>query len=175
MKRKRIVGVVLALAVVFSCFTVPAFAQENLREEPLTLERRASGRFSITVKAGDVRKADTSFPLEKGDTVRIKASYAPADATVNFGLTGPDNQFYYIPVSTGAIDETIEVNQHGYYTLTIENTSDSDVTVNGIALSGMCHVQYADCDCIRCGTEVDDAGGNGHQESGECPQVPQYK
>ena len=44
-----------------------------------------------------------------------------------------------------------------------------------IALSGMCHVQYADCDCIRCGTEVDDAGGNGHQESGECPQVPQYK
>lgn len=36
MKRKRIVGVVLALAVVFSCFTVPAFAQENLREEPLT-------------------------------------------------------------------------------------------------------------------------------------------
>ena len=131
MKRKRIVGVVLALAVVFSCFTVPAFAQENLREEPLTLERRASGRFSITVKAGDVRKADTSFPLEKGDTVRIKASYAPADATVNFGLTGPDNQFYYIPVSTGAIDETIEVNQHGYYTLTIENTSGSDVTVNG--------------------------------------------
>ena len=131
MKRKRIVGVVLALAVVFSCFTVPAFAQENLREEPLTLERRASGRFSITVKAGDVRKADTSFPLEKGDTVRIKASYAPADATVNFGLPGPDNQFYYIPVSTGAIDETIEVNQHGYYTLTIENTSDSDVTVNG--------------------------------------------
>lgn len=131
MKRKRIVGVVLALAVVFSCFTVPAFAQENLREEPLTLERRASGRFSITVKAGDVRKADTSFPLEKGDTVRIKASYAPADATVNFGLTRPDNQFYYIPVSTGAIDETIEVNQHGYYTLTIENTSDSDVTVNG--------------------------------------------
>lgn len=131
MKRKRIVGVVLALAVVFSCFTDPAFAQENLREEPLTLERRASGRFSITVKAGDVRKADTSFPLEKGDTVRIKASYAPADATVNFGLTGPDNQFYYIPVSTGAIDETIEVNQHGYYTLTIENTSDSDVTVNG--------------------------------------------
>lgn len=131
MKRKRIVGVVMALAVVFSCFTVPAFAQENLREEPLTLERRASGRFSITVKAGDVRKADTSFPLEKGDTVRIKASYAPADATVNFGLTGPDNQFYYIPVSTGAIDETIEVNQHGYYTLTIENTSDSDVTVNG--------------------------------------------
>lgn len=96
MKRKRIVGVVLALAVVFSCFTVPAFAQENLREEPLTLERRASGRFSITVKAGDVRKADTSFPLEKGDTVRIKASYAPADATIKLWVNRTlDNQFYY--------------------------------------------------------------------------------
>lgn len=94
MKRKRIVGVVLALAVVFSCFTVPAFAQENLREEPLTLERRASGRFSITVKAGDVRKADTSFPLEKGDTVRIKASYAPADATVN-STTPTSNAWFY--------------------------------------------------------------------------------
>lgn len=119
MKRKRIVGVVLALAVVFSCFTVPAFAQENLREEPLTLERRASGRFSITVKAGDVRKADTSFPHEK----EIK-SYEKDDC---------------------------------------------------IALSGMCHVQYADCNSICCRTEVDDAGGNGYQESGECPQVSQYK
>ena len=33
--------------------------------------------------------------------------------------------------------------------------------------------------CVMCSmlivTEVDDAGGNGHQESGECPQVPQYK
>jgi hypothetical protein len=131
MKRKRIIGVMLVLAVVFSCITVPAFAQEISRKETITLERRASGRFSITVKAGSVRKADTKFPLEKGDTVRIKASYAPADSTVNFGLTGPDNQFYYIPISTGTIDETIEVNQHGYYTLTIENTSDVDVTING--------------------------------------------
>ena len=65
MKRKRIVGVVLALAVVFSCFTVPAFAQENLREEPLTLERRASGRIRITVNASEVRKADNSLPHEK--------------------------------------------------------------------------------------------------------------
>lgn len=44
-----------------------------------------------------------------------------------------------------------------------------------IALSGMCHVQYADCNSICCRTEVDDAGGNGYQESGECPQVSQYK
>ena len=29
------------------------------------------------------------------------------------------------------IDEKIEVSQHGYYTLTIENTSDFDVTING--------------------------------------------
>ena len=29
------------------------------------------------------------------------------------------------------IDEKIEVSQHGYYTLTIENTSDFDITING--------------------------------------------
>ncbi len=131
MKQKRIIGMMLVLAVIFSCLTVPAFAQEGMSEKAASVERRASGRFSITVKAGGISKANSGFPLEKGDTVRIKASYAPADSTVNFGLTGPDNQFYYIPVSTGTIDETIEVNQHGYYTLTIENTSSVDITVNG--------------------------------------------
>ena len=40
-------------------------------------------------------------------------------------------QFYYDTVSDGKIDEKIEVSQHGYYTLTIENTSDFDVTING--------------------------------------------
>lgn len=39
--------------------------------------------------------------------------------------------FSYDTVSDGKIDEKIEVSQHGYYTLTIENTSDFDVTING--------------------------------------------
>lgn len=47
------------------------------------------------------------------------------------GLIAPDGQFYYDTVSDGKIDEKIEVSQHGYYTLTIENTSDFDVTING--------------------------------------------
>lgn len=54
-----------------------------------------------------------------------------ADVSFNVGLIAPDGQFYYDTVSDGKIDEKIEVSQHGYYTLTIENTSDFDVTING--------------------------------------------
>lgn len=92
---------------------------------------RATGRFNISVSAGKISKANTSFPLEKGDLVRIKASYTPADSSVNIGLIGPDDQFYYLPVIDGSIDITIEVEQHGYYTLAIENMGNAKITVNG--------------------------------------------
>lgn len=129
--RKRFISLILVVSLILCCFTIPAFAQGEETAESVQSATRASGRFNMTVKAGAIAKANTSFSLEKDDEVTIKASYAPASAAVNFGLIGPDDQFYYIPVTTGSIDETIKVNQHGEYTLAIENTSNVSITVNG--------------------------------------------
>lgn len=126
--KSRCVCIVLVMLIVASSLCVPAYANTSV----FTVDaRRASGRINIKVSAGKIGKASTSFPLEKGDIVEIKASYAPADVSFNVGLIAPDGQFYYDTVSDGKIDEKIEVSQHGYYTLTIENTSDFDVTING--------------------------------------------
>lgn len=129
--KSRCVCIVLVMLIVASSLCVPAYAYEKDNTSFTVDARRASGRINIKVSAGKIGKASTSFPLEKGDIVEIKASYAPADVSFNVGLIAPDGQFYYDTVSDGKIDEKIEVSQHGYYTLTIENTSDFDVTING--------------------------------------------
>ena len=41
---------------------------------------RATGKFSMSVPANTLRKADTSFPMESGETVTINAVYSPASA-----------------------------------------------------------------------------------------------
>lgn len=47
---------------------------------------RATGHFDIDVPAKTLRKAGTSFSMEYGETVTIKASYTPFSANVDFGL-----------------------------------------------------------------------------------------
>ena len=53
----------------------------------------------------------------QGETVTIQASYSPFSASVDFGLVAPDGKFYYFNVTDGSIDETIEVDESGNYTL----------------------------------------------------------
>lgn len=127
--KSKCLCIVLVMLIVMSSLCVPAYAY-NVSRFAIDA-RRASGRINIKVSAGKIGKASTSFPLEKGDIVEIKASYTPTNVSFNVGLIAPDGQFYYDTVSNGKIDEKIEVSQHGYYTLTIENTSDFDVTING--------------------------------------------
>lgn len=62
---------------------------------------RASGKFSMEVAANKTVKAKTSFPLEVGEVVTIKASYSPFNASVDFGLIAPDGLFYGINTTTG--------------------------------------------------------------------------
>lgn len=130
--KSKCLCIVLVMLIVISSLCVPAYAYEENNVSRFAIDaRRASGRINIKVSAGKIGKASTSFPLEKGDIVEIKASYTPTNVSFNVGLIAPDGQFYYDTVSNGKIDEKIEVSQHGYYTLTIENTSDFDVTING--------------------------------------------
>ncbi len=66
-----------------------------------------------------------------GETVTIKASYAPFDASVDFGLVDSDGVFHYINITIGSIDETIQINKSGKYTLQVRNNSDGEVKVSG--------------------------------------------
>lgn len=66
-----------------------------------------------------------------GETVTIKASYAPFDASVDFGLIAPNGVFYCFNIANGSIDKTIQIPESGDYTLQIRNNADIEVKVAG--------------------------------------------
>lgn len=83
----------LVSVALVSCLGVEAEAIQTVDEVSPVLER-ATGRFSMDVYKNEVVTADTSFPLEIGETVSINASYSPRAASVDFGLIAPDGLFY---------------------------------------------------------------------------------
>ena len=85
----------------------------------------------MDISAGAIRAGNPSFPLEAGEIVTIKASYSPFSASVDFGLIAPDGLFHFINVTNGSIDESIEVDERGTYTLAIRNNSSKTVNVSG--------------------------------------------
>ena len=92
---------------------------------------RATGKFSMSVPANKLRKADTSFPMESGETVTINAVYSPSSAKMQFGLIGPDGRFHYFTISNGSIQRTIKITTRGNYTLAVKNNSAKEVDVSG--------------------------------------------
>lgn len=96
-----------------------------------TLITRATGAFNMSVEAHGRTAADKEFPLATGETVRIRASYAPEDASMDFGLVDSEGIFHYVNVTTGSIDKTIEVPENGNYVFAIRNNSESTVKVSG--------------------------------------------
>ncbi len=91
----------------------------------------ATGSFNMTIPANTNGLANSSFPLAAGETVTIKASYSPFSASVDFGLVAPNGKYYYFNITDGSIDETIQVNESGSYTLKIRNNSNGVVYVSG--------------------------------------------
>lgn len=91
----------------------------------------ATNSFSMPIPARTKAIANMSFPLMAGETVTIKASYAPFSASVDFGLIAPDGKFYYFNITNGSIDKTIKISESGSYTLQIRNNSDGEVKVSG--------------------------------------------
>ena len=75
-------------------------------------------------------KAKSSFPLEVGEVVTIKATYSPFSASVDFGLIAPDNLFYGLNTKSGSFDEAIEVTQRGNYVLAVRNNSSQTIHVS---------------------------------------------
>ena len=66
---------------------------------------RASGKFDITVMAGELKPARTGFPMAAGETVTINAAYSPSSADVDFGLVDKNGTFYHAKGENGAFND----------------------------------------------------------------------
>lgn len=129
---RRMLCVAIVCVSIVGCLCMDAGAVDisaNAYKE--TAITRASGSFNMTVGAYRRTAADTDFPLAAGETVHIRANYAPEDASMDFGLIDLEGIFHYITVTTGSIDATIEVPENGNYTLAIRNNSGNTVKVSG--------------------------------------------
>ncbi len=81
---KRIFCLMLVCVISIGSLGMEAGAVQ-VEAESATIER-ASGRFSLEVYKNEVVAADTSFPLEVGETVTINAVYSPRSASVTLSL-----------------------------------------------------------------------------------------
>lgn len=122
---------VLSLLLAASCFCINSGATEITGQMETPIVMRASGEFEMDVPGHKLVKAKTSFPLEAGEQVTIKASYSPFDADVDFGLITEDGIFHFLSVDNGSFDRTITVNERGNYTFAVRNNSEETVKVSG--------------------------------------------
>ena len=128
--RKQL-SLALACALALSCLWVSAGAAEVSAPEPELVVARATGRFSQDIPANTIVQTSVKLPLERGETVTIRAVYSPEYADVDFGLVDPDGLFHYINVTDGSVDTSIAVNQRGTYTFAIRNNSSFSISVSG--------------------------------------------
>ena len=125
---KRLLSILMTCALLAGCLSVNVQAADLPGADvPVVC---ATGKFDMKVAAHSVTMADSSFPLEVGETVRINASYSP-DGSMDFGLLDSDNVFHYLNVTKGSIDKTIKIEKRGNYTFAIRNNTDNQISVSG--------------------------------------------
>lgn len=92
---------------------------------------RATGSFDWTISPKKAMVGDTKFSLGQNETVTINCTFSPKDTDIDIGLVAPDGYFYYISAKGGNFQETIKVNDSGYYVLAIRNNSGNSVRAMG--------------------------------------------
>ena len=92
---------------------------------------RATGSYDRDIPSGKIMRGDTAFPLGQNEVVTINCTYSPRESDLDIGLIAPNGRFYYIETSGGVFDESIKVDDAGYYYLAIRNNSDDSVNVKG--------------------------------------------
>lgn len=136
MNKKLCIG--LACIGLLGCFCTGVGAEEcavtaETNHSTLSIAIfRASSSFNFDVFAGGQMISSQGLPLAAGETVRIRATYSPENASLDFGLVNESNRFYYINTTSGSFDETIQVPANGTYKLAVRNNSRADVKVAGI-------------------------------------------
>ncbi|WP_298021668.1 hypothetical protein [uncultured Dysosmobacter sp.] len=131
MRLRKILCMLMACATVTICVSVSAGAAEAESAETAVIAVRASGSFNMDIPAETLVSANSTFPLEAGETVTINAVYSPASAKVDFGLIGPDGAFYYVTAFDGNAKESFRVDERGNYKLAFRNNSSRTVSVSG--------------------------------------------
>ena len=131
MRTKSCLCVLIVCVLSVACFGTNVEAVDSGAQEPEIFASRASGRFSMDIPGGALVTADQDFPMEAGETVTIKASYSPFDASVDFGLIDSDGSFHYFNTNDGTFDKTIKIKERGYYTLAVRNNSSDTINVSG--------------------------------------------
>lgn len=134
MRGRKIFFTLLISTVLIGCLSInggAVFTDAIANEVAVLPVTRATGSFNIKVDANGRAAADTVFPLESGETVTIKASYSPFNASVDFGLVDSEGIFHYINVTDGSIDTTIQVDKRGNYTFAVRNNSSKVISVSG--------------------------------------------
>lgn len=104
---KKLICLAMTLVVAVSCLGVSAVAAEVTLCSDDFLSVQAMGKFDMDVPANSAVKANSSFPLEVGEVVTIKASYSPFSASVDFGVIAPDGLSYGLNTTTGSFDDAI--------------------------------------------------------------------
>ena len=135
MRLRKVLSMVL-VCLLFAGLVTPVHADEV---EAFTLQTISANTvapystdfFTVTVPAKSSAVTDTTISLSAGETVTIKASYAPTSAKVDFGLVAPSGTYYYFTATGGSINKTMEVSENGSYTLKIRNNASTSVKVTG--------------------------------------------
>lgn len=129
---KKLFCTLLACLIVLgsACFVVGAAELESFSISE-GISPLATNKFSMTVSANKIAKANSSFPMEVGETIQINAVYSPSSASVDFGLIDVAGNFLYLRASGGSFNKTIEIEERGNYTFAVRNNSATAIDVSG--------------------------------------------
>lgn len=122
----RFCSCVLLVSILTVCMLgVPVYAAE----EPTVY---ATDSFHVVVPAHSAVKAETSFPMKKGELVSIVAQYDPFFESCKVGVVDENNVYRFHYVNDGSVDVTMEIKESGNYTLRFVNDSDSEINITGV-------------------------------------------
>ena len=131
---RRTICVVLAVLMIFGnpCMTYAAqMPITNIQNDNDVYAGRATRYFSMGVKANGRSIVNEELSVDVGETIRINATYSPANAEIQIGLVDEDGQFRYVRVTGGDVNITIQISEQGYYRLAVKNNSTNVVNISG--------------------------------------------
>ena len=91
-KRTRICRAAVTAIALMICFGIAVEAAgvttigENHLDGTFEIMRRASNSFDVTIPAGEIMAAETSFSMSAGESVKFHAVYEHREASVAIGL-----------------------------------------------------------------------------------------
>lgn len=127
---KKLLCVMLTCMVAVSGF-MPSVEAVSAELEDVELVEREANQFRVTIPGNTLYVASSSFFMNAEQSVTINASYSLKTASVDFGLIGPDERFYYQNTAKGLIEVTFDIIERGNYTLAIRNNSSYEINVSG--------------------------------------------